>query len=358
VIEFIGAGKKGKELRDQFKAAPFGWEQDVIDGALLVMLVAGNLRATNNGQPVQPSLPQNQIGVASFYLDVPPLDVKHRLELKALFQKAGITTQNGKESEAAAEFVRRLLALAALAGGPAPQPEIPDTFAVRALQQISGNAQLHEIHLQKDDLSAKLASWKKYADGIAKRWPAWERLLTFQTFATGLPEAASCSTSITAIITGRTLLAEPDPVPELTKQLTAALRVAVGTLQDNLAAAFKTGDAKLAASHVWNELSDDQRMTLINDHQLTPPPKAAIGSDDEILVALRARSVTDRHNLLDAMPQRYARALEEAGRLANPAAVRIMLSSAIVNNLAELEQWLDRVRQQVEAQLKNGPVIL
>jgi hypothetical protein len=35
------------------------------------MLVAGNLRATVNGQPVQAqTLPQNQIGVANFYLDV------------------------------------------------------------------------------------------------------------------------------------------------------------------------------------------------------------------------------------------------------------------------------------------------
>jgi hypothetical protein len=66
------------------------------------MLVAGNLRATTNGQPVQAStLPQNQVGVASFYVDVPPLNVQQRLDLKALFQKVGITTQNGKESEAA-----------------------------------------------------------------------------------------------------------------------------------------------------------------------------------------------------------------------------------------------------------------
>jgi hypothetical protein len=69
------------------RAAPFGWPQDAIDGALLVMLVAGNLRATVNGQPVQATLPQNQVGVASFYVDVPPLNVQQRLDLKALFQK-------------------------------------------------------------------------------------------------------------------------------------------------------------------------------------------------------------------------------------------------------------------------------
>ena len=358
VLEAIGAGKKGKDLRDMFKAAPFGWPQDAIDGALFVMLVAGNLRATNNGQPVQASLPQNQVGVASFYVDVPPLDVGQRLDLKALFQKTGITTQNGKESEAAAESLKKLLALAESAGGEHPRPEAPDTQDVRALQMFSGNAQLLKIHQQKDDLAAKLAAWKKSTDAITKRWPAWERLLDFHNFATGLPEADACAKSIAAINAGRSLLAEPDPVPELIKQLTTALRSALGKLQDDLAAAFTAGDAKLAASQVWNGRTDEQRTTISTACQLTPPPKAAIGTDDEILDALNVRTLTDRRNLLDAVPQRFARALEEAGKLATPEAVRVTLPGAIIKTPADLDQWLAGVRQQVEDQLKDGPVIL
>jgi len=358
VLDLIGAGKKGKDLREHFKAAPFGWPQDAIDGALFVMLVAGNLRATNNGQPVQASLPQNQVGVASFYVDVPPLNVQQRLDLKALFQKIGITTQNGKESEASAESLKKLLALAESAGGNAPRPDTPDTNEVRALQMLSGNAQLLKLHEQKDDLSAKLAAWKKSADAITKRWPAWERLLDFHNFATGLPEADACAKSIAAITTGRTLLAEPDPVPELTKQLTTALRIALGKLQDDLVTAFKAGDAKLAASQVWSGRSDEQRAAIATACQLTPPSKAAIGSDDEILAALRARTLIDRRNLLDAVPQRFSRALEEAGKLATPEAVRVALPGAIIKTPAELDQWLTDVRQQVEAKLKDGPVIL
>ena len=76
------------------------------------------------------------------------------------------------------------------------------------------------------------------------------------------------------------------------------------------------------------------------------------------LEALRARSLTDRHNLLDAVPQRFARALEEAGKLATPEAVRVTLPGAIIKSPAELDQWLAGVRTQVEEQLKNGPVIL
>ncbi len=359
VLELVGAGKKGKEIREHFKSAPFGWPQDSIDGALVVMLVAGNLRATVNGQPAQAqSLPQNQIGVASFYVDVPPLNVQQRLDLKALFQKAGVTTQNGKESEAAAQFLQALLALAQSAGGDAPRPEPPDTQDVRALQMLSGNAQLLKIHDQKGDLAAKNAAWKKSNDAIARRWPEWDRLLKFQGLAAGLPEAAACATSTDAIITGRSLLAEPDPVPELTKQLTTALRVAVGKLQEDVDAAFKIGHGRLVASDTWGRLTDDQHASLIATCQLTPPAKKAISADDEILEALLESTLTDRRNLLDAVPQRFARALDDASRLLEPKAQRVILPAATIHNSAELDDWLARARATVEENLKDGPVIL
>ncbi|MBM3459549.1 MAG: BREX system P-loop protein BrxC, partial [Armatimonadetes bacterium] len=101
VYTFIGQGKKGKEVRDQFRAAPFGWPQDAIDAALVILTLAGNLRAGLNGQPVDAkSLNQTQIGNALFQADVPPLTVTQRLELKALFQKLGVTATNGQEAAA------------------------------------------------------------------------------------------------------------------------------------------------------------------------------------------------------------------------------------------------------------------
>ena len=312
-----------------------------------------------NGQPsLASTLPQNQVGVASFYVDVPPLNVQQRLDLKALFQKIGVTTQNGKESEAATSFLQKALALAETSGGVAPRPESGDAQTIRDLQMLSGNAQLLKIHEQKDDLSIKLAEWKKSTDAITKRWPLWERLLDFHGYATGLPAHESCSTSIAAITNGRLLLSEPDNVPELTKQLTAALRLALGKLQDDLVAAFKAGDSRLAASSVWGRLTDDQRADLSSSCQLNPPPKAAIATDDDILEALRARTLTDRRNLLDAVPQRFTRALDEASVLLEPKAVRVTLPGGTIHNTSDLDAWIDSVREQVEPKLKDGPVIL
>ena len=359
VLDLIGTGKKGKDIREHFKSAPFGWPQDAIDGALLVMVLAGNLRATVNGQPTQAqALPQNQVGVASFYVDVPPLNVQQRLDLKALFQKGGVTAQGGKESEAAAQFLLALLALAQSAGGAAPKPETPDTQDVRALQLISGNAQLLKIHEQRDVLAEKHGAWKKNADAIGKRWPAWERLLELHGFAAGLPEAAVCAASISAITDNRGLLAEPDQVPELSQQLTGALRNALATLQDDVAAAFKTGHETLARSAVWSRLTDDQRSALAATCQLAIPQMQSAGTVDEILIALRSSTLQDRRNLLDAVPQRFARALDEASRLLEPKAQRLSLPGATIHSVAELDEWLKMVREQVVARLDDGPVIL
>jgi hypothetical protein len=132
----------------------------------------------------------------------------------------------------------------------------------------------------------------------------------------------------------------------------------LGTLQENLTAAFTTGHERLAASQVWGRLKDEQRAALPITCHLTPPAKAPIGTDDEILDALRARTLPDRRNLLDAVPQRFARALDEASQLLEPKAVRVILPSATIKDTAELDQWLAEVREEVAGKLKDGPVIL
>ncbi len=359
ILDAVGAGKKGKEIRDQFKSAPFGWPQDAIDGALFLLIVAGNLRATLNNAPVLASgLPQNQIGVASFYVDVPPLNVAQRLDLKALFQKGGVTTANGKESEAAAAFLKALLDLAEKAGGDAPCPECPDTRAIRDLQMLSGNAQLTRIHEQKDALAESITTWKKSRESITKRWPDWERLMEYQSFAASLPEGDACAKSIAAISSARSLLSEPDPVPPLAQALTNALRSQLSSLQSAVSSAFQEGEGRLSSSALWGKLSDDQRVAISSDYQLSAPSVEVLGSDQEILSALRSRNLVDRKNLLDAVPQRFTRALEEAARLLEPKAVRVTLPSASLKSADELDQWLAEVRVLIEEQLKEGPVIL
>jgi hypothetical protein len=359
VLDLIGAGKKGKDIRDYFGAAPFGWSKDVVDGALFTLMVAGNVRATLNGQPVQTKdLPQNQVGVASFYVDVPPLNVSQRLDLKALFQKAGVATKNGEESPAAVEFLIKLLAFSESAGGEAPRPMTPDVQAVQELQMLSGNAQLLAIHGKKPELEGHIAAWKKAGDGIAKRLPVWERLLEFNAFASEMADAKNWTESIAAITKNRSLLNEPDPVPPLIQNVTQALREAMTKLQGDVTTAFELGERRLTQSDVWKRLNADQRKDLTAQFQLSPPAMGSLGTEQEVLAALRGSSLSERRNLLDAIPQRFNRALEEATRLLEPKAVRVTLPSATIKNESELDAWLDEAREQIVEKLEDGPVIL
>ena len=122
ISEFIGAGKKGRDVRENFRKAPYGWPQDAVDAALVVLTLAGNLRCSVNGQPTDAkSLNQTQIGNAAFNVDIPPLSAMQKLDLKALFQKLSVPTQSGQESAAAGLFLGKLLDLAESAGGEPPR---------------------------------------------------------------------------------------------------------------------------------------------------------------------------------------------------------------------------------------------
>ena len=75
-------------------------------------------------------------------------------------------------------------------------------------------------------------------------------------------------------------------------------------------------------------MTDEQRTTLSASYQLTPPPKAAIATDNEILEALIARTLTDRRNLLDAVTQ-AVRAIEALAELKNPRSVAFVQQANI-----------------------------
>jgi len=109
---------------------------------------------------------------------------------------------------------------------------------------------------------------------------------------------------------------------------------------------------------MWSRLGAEQQTAVTANCQLAPPATETFGTDDEILAALRLKTLTDRRNLLDAVPQRFARALDEASQLLEPKAVKIHLPSATIKDTADLEAWIAGVRAQVEEQLKDGPVIL
>jgi hypothetical protein len=359
IYDFIGAGKKGKEVREQFRSTPFGWPQDAVDAALVILTLAGNLRAAHNSQPVQATnIGQDQIGVVSFHVDIPPLTVTQRLDLKALFQKLGVNTPNGQESATAGIFLTKLLDLSMTAGGETPCPESPSPKQIRTLQSESGNAQLLAIHKGKEELEKDIAAWTAVRDAIAKRLPRWNRLVELRDLASDLPETAAVAQSINGILSGRTLLADPDPVTPLTKSLVNALRAGLNAVQADIQTAYDAGMGKLEANAAWKKLEKKARTDLISRFNLQAPAAISVATEDDVVAVAKAASLASRRTLVEAIPQRFANALEEAARLIEPKAVKVSLPSATIKNEKELDAWVDEVRTAIKTELKKGPVIV
>ena len=359
IYDFIGAGKRGKEVREKFRGAPYGWPQDAVDSALIILTLTGNLRATHNGQPVQATaIGQDQIGSISFHLDIPPLTVMQRLDLKALFQKLGVGTQNGQESAAAGIFLGKLLDLATAAGGEPPCPESPPAKPIRDLQIESGNAQLLAIHQQKDSLAQSIVKWTAIRDAVAKQLPRWRRLVELRDLGKDLPETAAVAQSVNAILTNRTLLADPDPVPPLTQTLTSALRTALNTLQTEVQSAHTAGMTRLASNPAWQRLSGEAQSALLAQFSIQSPMPIAVATEDDVFNAVKTAALASRRTLIEAMPRRFDMALEEAIRQVEPKAVRIIMPTATIKNEMELDAWIDEVKSAIKAKLKDGPVIV
>ena len=67
VLDAIGAGKRGSQVRVELSASPYGWPQDAVDASLAVLVLTGHVIATDSGQALAvQALNQTRIAKADF----------------------------------------------------------------------------------------------------------------------------------------------------------------------------------------------------------------------------------------------------------------------------------------------------
>ena len=83
------AGTKGADLQKRFAAPPYGWPKDAVNGAMLTLLAAGNIRAAQDGKDLggPKELPPTQIGKVTLYKEDEPPSVSQRLAVKGLLDR-------------------------------------------------------------------------------------------------------------------------------------------------------------------------------------------------------------------------------------------------------------------------------
>jgi hypothetical protein len=176
--------------------------------------------------------------------------------------------------------------------------------------------------------------------------------------AKGLAVQTDVANQAAGIAENRSLLASPDPVAPLCKQLTGALRDALNTHQTELENTYHQHRQAIEGSAVWTKLSETQQNLILREHGLETPSKIQVGSEDEILATLNAAPLDTRKTAVEALSHRAAKAIEAAAKLIEPKATRLHLPSATIKDEAELDAWLGQVRTEAAAKLKTGPIIV
>ncbi|MBK6612622.1 BREX system P-loop protein BrxC [Ottowia sp.] len=360
LLDFIGPGKRGAEIRENFEAPPYGWPRDAIDGALYALLAAGHVNATDAAsKPVDAKgLDRAKLTQTSFRresINITPIQL---IKMRKLFDAVGVPCQPKEELNKMPVLMAKLRDQASKAGGPAPAPETPKLPAIEAIEAQSGNAQLLELFNRHDEVLALSQGWTKTADEIAKRMPNWRKLRDLLRHAKALGPYAKLKAEADAVEAQRSLLANPDPVRPLLDEAVDLLRQALVAKLEGFQQAFALQQSQLQQDADWSKLSDAQRDELTLKHHLTPPPAVASGTPEQVQDALDDCDLDHWVAKTHALPSRFEAARHAAVQLLKPNVVHVSLPRRTLNDEAELKAWLAEVEALLSAKLQKGPVAL
>ena len=360
VRSFVGGtGKKGSDVRRHFSGSPYGWSRDAVDGALLALLAGGFLRATRSGQAVTAKdLNQQQIGVTEFFSEGTIVSTPQRIEVRKVASAMGIPARSGEEAEVVPVILEHLQSEAQAAGGESPLPDPPATTMVREFRDMAGNRQIVRVAEQADTLIAHYREWSAAGEAARERLPEWQRLERLLHHARNLPLAAEVSPQMEAILSDRSLLTDPNPIPPLLIKVTSFLRKTVSEAHGLLSKERDREVAELEASDPWLKLKPEDGLRILGTNGLGPLSDLDIGTDQALLACLNDTSIEDWDDRFLALRPRIERSREEAARLLAPKAITVRPKPATLTSREDVEDYIQRLREQLLAQVDEHPVII
>ena len=354
VLAEMGPGRKGSDLRSKFTGPPYGWSQDAVDGALIVLTNAGLVRVTgDDGKPASlPDLPRQKLGICTFRGETTIITIGQRMAVRRLLTDAGIVFENNQEHLVLTALLERFEMAARQSGGEPPAPEPENVPNIASYKSLSGNDLLAGLAADATTLRDKVNAWKGAAQNIDERLPSWH--LALRLVALG---AVDQQGDLDDLLSGRRLLADPDPVPPLISAAAETLREKLNAAHADWKAAWQKGEQRLAEDPTWGRLSPEQKHITRQECGLLIVPEPTVDTPQTIAEALSQRGLSEWENMSKALPARIEDALESAAALLEPKAHAVSLPGAMLNSEEELDEWLSRVRERVLNALAEGPVI-
>lgn len=358
ILSFIGSTKKGSEILNNFQAGKYGWSGDTIDGALLVLLVAGVLRAQDErGRQIDPQqLERRQISKATFKVESTTVSTKQRIDIRKLFQKVDISATSGEEGAKADAFLERMKSLASEAGGEPPLPAKPDIVRINEMELLIGNEKLMAIYNNRDEMSNNIADWKETAEKIKTRLPGWESLQVLLGHTSNLKPGQEAKIQVAAIVENRRLLDDPDPIKQLAKTLEDTLRKSLNHHFDEYNSVYAEGIQELEEDSSWSKLSETTRNEILDTCRIKPLPEIDLSNRDAVVDAVDNYPLNSWQDKIIALNSMFVKAQELAAKELEPKLQKVAVSKRILKTPEDIDTWLIEVKKQLEEALKDGPV--
>lgn len=359
LLKFIAGGKKGSAIRDNFRAPPYGWPQDAVDGALYALLASGHLRALDAAHKAVDAkgLERNKLTQASFKPESVTVSPVQLIQLRKLMQEVGIACQPQEELQKAMLLLEELKSRAARAGGEAPKPAVPNVTHLNQLEQLAGNALLVQLHADRDKLLADANLWQQAGLAIAKRWPHWLQLSDLLRLARDLGPHAELTEEAQAIADQRALLSTPDPVQALLDKTVDLLRRALNHQVQSFQDAYTQHLNALQTDESWRKLGAADQSAILKEGALEPPQVPDMSSATALEQALDDCPLARWVDKREALANRFDQAGLAAARKLMPSIRRVSLPSRPLNSPAEVKTWLEEAEAALLKQLEQGPVI-
>jgi len=353
LLAHIGPGSfKGIKLSERFMAAPYGWSHESVMATLATLFACGQLKVSSaSGQPLaMGKFLERDFKQYAFERENTPLSIADKRAIARLAQC--------RPDDAELEAPRYLAALkdtCSRIAGPAPRPVATLPDLLDELDKLTGKDLVKRLSLEEKAVQQLALDLQAQADKLKDREPRWTDLTQLVAYLGD--EDAALKTERHAVLDGRLLLADPDPVPDLLHRASDVLRARLNTAYAAYANAFQGVTDALAQQADWHKLPTlDQTNILVATglNAVQPPP--AVGTLQDLLGALTQCTPQRWGERQDALGGKLQQALAACAKKLEPTVQPYAIPARMVRTEPELNAWLDEVRQAVLAKLNAGPV--
>lgn len=361
IKRYIGVSKTGTEIKEYFHAGPrYGWSQDAVDGALYAMLAAGVLTATDSkGAAVDAkTLDRKQLNGSTFRPETVTITKVQLIKVRGLINALGVSCNAGEEHTKLVLAIQSAKNVAYEAGGDAPLPASPDTPLLDSLAEYSGNAQLQQAYENREQLIADYEAWQLKKAMVSTRQQQWRELQDSLIHCRGLKVEPEIKEQMEALVSNRSLLAEPSPVEPL-------IRLAIDTIRDSIV--FRQGEFEkefhlcmneLAEDKQWQQLDSTKQEEILKKHDVAKLPELKLGGNDAVIESLEECSLSQWNDRRAALASRFEAARFSATEAMKPKVQRVRIAKPMIETEQELDEWLAKTKEEILAKLADGPVSL